>query len=882
MLNFQEVFDLNDAISEQVNGSVIGLRIVGEERHRGGILILCWDVESGRTVIASYSIDQNKLENIIFQHDTSIFIKSASLNSEGTLLACTIQLPPRKDVKEYETWLIEVKPQNRIFSLGVTTKSLQRVLFFDSQDYNISRWNLSGKDVRTDKILHICHQESVQVYSLTTGKIPNDGWAIKEQPRKERIIAKNHVWCHWDLHTQTLFYIYSRSSRSDTSNYFLRTIQLGNRGSSAEAASKNSIKYFFDKPAFQLYSSLWAEMELALPDFSDGSSIFEQISNLRYHDMKILRISTAMFDGLALLVGKFDPSTKNLKVYIVYWKCEKGAMLNSDSVPMNVVCGSFYKEQEVPFKNWTKNCVFFGNIGHLVVVFTPETYLYFFDLFDNHVPILFPLNAVSNHRKLFSGIQINEPQSIECIYCIPNDNPEEMSFATSVYSKKTKKIYTYEISLDGLLSLMATDDDFCQQNLNFVIHLLKLHMKVPEKILHNLLKSVLQKNFEIMDAIIELLLAESYLGITDYMFDRKFLMLIPVTGMLGSQHELSNAAFECSSSVKKVETKTVTLISPWKRIHEISQFNYGKNILNLIDIPSKYCLGVCLSFDTPWIQILSEELERCEIDEDLQVSMNPRPNKTGLLSRLLFNDASGTSLPNSSSGNESDKGYNACVQDLRSKSEHLVDFVVENYPKTGIGSLSSIGSSSSPGNISKSLKSALSSRISIYGRDNFSKKDLVHFSREYLQIQRLKIAYLWNYLSDILKLPRISQFNECSCYNCFRIHDRVQKKDSMTSPYPSSSYSGFKQSHIHSRYQFVSNIMRQTSQNRGIPALSPNFNSRRPQTASSACPFVPEERQNMFDTVESFFMALEYLAATAPVGASGKYALLGFHTLPRQ
>lgn len=131
----------------------------------------------------------------------------------------------------YETCMVEILPQNRVFSLGNPSKKFQRVQFLNC--------NLQGNAKRQKVVyylLFILHKEYVHAYSLPMGLIkglPGSCWRITEQPRKEYSVAKRFLWFQWDMVTQTLYYVYFKPNPKEQTariEYMLRAVTFGEDG----------------------------------------------------------------------------------------------------------------------------------------------------------------------------------------------------------------------------------------------------------------------------------------------------------------------------------------------------------------------------------------------------------------------------------------------------------------------------------------------------------------------------------------------------------------------------------------------------------------------------------------------------------------------------
>lgn len=192
----------------------------------------------------------------IYQHHSNATIVHASVNTKHTLLAFTtftsLSHPPL-----YETFLAEIQPQQRVFSLGSATAQRQRVHFIvdedddDDDDNDESQGNVvdqvesacdkraTSVDVTTSRLLFLLDRQYIQTYAIDVRRSSSSSspgkvavaYTIDGQPRKERTIARKHLWSTWDPY-QSIVHVVRR--REDlTAGSRMSTTSVSSLGSAS-------------------------------------------------------------------------------------------------------------------------------------------------------------------------------------------------------------------------------------------------------------------------------------------------------------------------------------------------------------------------------------------------------------------------------------------------------------------------------------------------------------------------------------------------------------------------------------------------------------------------------------------------------------------------
>ncbi|XP_032223008.2 gamma-secretase-activating protein isoform X1 [Nematostella vectensis] len=214
-----------DAVWQQLEACIVG-------QEKDGTLLVTWsDKCPGHmggfyvSYVATYTPSKQHLK-MIFMHDKKVNIIGASINQEGTLLAFTTTDPyfgamdePDRPTHQviYKSFLAEIHPKNRIFSLNTERNTYQRVQFLygEYQGYG----SFSKKE---SHMLFLHHKEAIGLYHIPLATVEERGMIMSSQPRTERI-CDAFLWAQWDNIDQRLYCVYNKvqdhsSIKGDRSN----------------------------------------------------------------------------------------------------------------------------------------------------------------------------------------------------------------------------------------------------------------------------------------------------------------------------------------------------------------------------------------------------------------------------------------------------------------------------------------------------------------------------------------------------------------------------------------------------------------------------------------------------------------------------------------
>ncbi|CAH3115558.1 unnamed protein product [Porites lobata] len=223
LLKEREIYSGQKA--EQENGIVmtdaatlkkrLQIRIVGQERDNA--LIVSWnDTSPGGsgsykvTFFGLYEPSQHQLR-ILFIHDKKVTVVGASVNQERTLLAFTVTEcyfglvdDPSSPVIPaiYKSFIAEIRPQKRIYSLSIERHTFQRVQFLYGEYLGYG-----SNSKKESHMLFLHHNVAIGLYHIPMARSGDRGMFINGQPRVQQVTDK-FFWAQWDSQYQRLYLVY--------------------------------------------------------------------------------------------------------------------------------------------------------------------------------------------------------------------------------------------------------------------------------------------------------------------------------------------------------------------------------------------------------------------------------------------------------------------------------------------------------------------------------------------------------------------------------------------------------------------------------------------------------------------------------------------------
>ena len=187
-------------------------RIVGKEI--SGVLLFTWhtpEYHLAKTFIASYNTGTD-ISKMIFYEEKIMKIVNASINDTDTLLAFTTLEKSSKldhnsgnDNQTFNSYIAEISPKNRVFSLNIEWSTYQKVQF------------LSSHTTRFQSVFHMVfcnHKNSIQFYELHVKRVADGSVILTQQPSTKQI-AGQFLWSMFDASNQRLYYLQLLSQDED-------------------------------------------------------------------------------------------------------------------------------------------------------------------------------------------------------------------------------------------------------------------------------------------------------------------------------------------------------------------------------------------------------------------------------------------------------------------------------------------------------------------------------------------------------------------------------------------------------------------------------------------------------------------------------------------
>ncbi len=208
LLTFTEAFDFKEFARDHLATMSESARLIGQERD--GSILFVWDYTANdgdkTTNIGLY---QKNLSSFVtlFQCENLVNIVSATINAERTLLAYTLETNDNNETL-FDSFIVEIKPQNRVFTLNLTGSDFRKLQFI-YPDGNIS--SKSSHSQQVSQLLIVVPNVFVCLYKIKM-QSTRDGAVMATQPDKQTIL-NNFVWYQWDPHTQYLYH-----ARLETAN----------------------------------------------------------------------------------------------------------------------------------------------------------------------------------------------------------------------------------------------------------------------------------------------------------------------------------------------------------------------------------------------------------------------------------------------------------------------------------------------------------------------------------------------------------------------------------------------------------------------------------------------------------------------------------------
>ncbi len=216
LLTFTETFDFKEFVKDHLGTAADTARLIGQERD--GSVLFTWEYTTNAgDKTTNIGLFQKNLSSFLtlFQCENQVEIVSATINSERTLLAYTLKTSENDII--YDSFIVEIKPQNRVFTLNLTGSDFRRLQFIYPEGNVLSR---PSHNQQVSHLLIIVPSVFVCLYKIKM-QTTRDGAVMATQPDKQTILSK-FVWYQWDPHTQYLYH-----AKLETANSHERPMVAG-------------------------------------------------------------------------------------------------------------------------------------------------------------------------------------------------------------------------------------------------------------------------------------------------------------------------------------------------------------------------------------------------------------------------------------------------------------------------------------------------------------------------------------------------------------------------------------------------------------------------------------------------------------------------------
>ena len=240
LLCFQEELDFNSFLLQHVfDGSTEALdqsraRIVGQEKD--GSILFAWNTlqstQTGESVshVGLYS-PPSPSYRVLHTHTEVRDICDASVSPDRSLLAFTVREKESAWMFTYDTLVVEIQPQGRVFSLNLSSGDFRKVQFL----YPSPPAGRHPKQFLQPRLLVIIPEHWVCLYSFQMEAI-ECGYVTLTQP-EHIILTKEFPWYQWDSERQWLYYarfdMLQTGSANPQSSLVLYCIGFGGGGASS-------------------------------------------------------------------------------------------------------------------------------------------------------------------------------------------------------------------------------------------------------------------------------------------------------------------------------------------------------------------------------------------------------------------------------------------------------------------------------------------------------------------------------------------------------------------------------------------------------------------------------------------------------------------------
>ena len=489
--------NLEDDLSKvEINSDHIHPSVIGQEK--SGLIIFTWlykhlHKDDLKTYVGIYQPSIRKA-SLIFTDDRNIAVVNASVNSDHTLLAFSSvtrkhkagYVSPGESGDIYQSYVAEIKPQNRIFSLNIEWRTLQKVMFIDSP---------SGSKVFHMLFFH--HKESISLYHIPMSSASEDGHMMSKLPTTQQVV-RQFLWSQFDQSSQRLYYIKLSPDEEDLAVPFLVVVQFRSNG----------------EMHYDLNVTLPIQMSMGL--MSQQAVYFEHyLSTCVSSSLLNLNVLTAN-SGLFYICYQYPPSEPfphNISTDDDSSRESTPEIRATDSsVTYDVLCiHSGYSVrcssmvETAKLTNSEQSRVSFFMFNDYLMVFLPGSFLHVLDISNEHDPVHNILIKTPSLLPSIAGWDIASNGSVLLsvgLQNIFNSGP------TLLWENKTQSAYNVEPNMRSLITLFSNSNPATRLA---ILHASVVHLKeskVTRKVIERICLD--PANMETADLIKEYLIAAPY------------------------------------------------------------------------------------------------------------------------------------------------------------------------------------------------------------------------------------------------------------------------------------------------------------------------------------------------------------------------------------
>ena len=511
MVEFIEKFDFLPSITshlEAVKDQTLSIeeanpRIVGQERN--GLILYTWHSKQPttkskkwKTHISFYDTTR-QASKLLFSHNDEIDIVNASVSQELILLAFTVRekhsepgnASPEDPAEIFKTYLAEIAPQKRVFSLNIEWHTYQKVQFLYKTQPSIKKIHL----------LFIHHKESIGLYHIPVAKLGDDGYVMSAQPKTEQIV-RQFLWSQFDPIDQRLFFIQlnAQDEEDEDGAAMFNAIQFAERG---------EFKYILN---FQLPISFKMELMRETVKYFQRN-LAQVVAN------KNLNIETLTSAKGALMIcyqhhfedgsDSSDESRKSTPPVENDAMSACSVMQGNEKISYTVCCihGGYSMNCSVSMKQHdiTGKRLLFSMFGDYLMVFLPRSFMHLLDCGSEHEPMHHILLSDHACPKMPSGISPNTCLFTPVIW----DYVPAMHHGILLYENISQRSYKVNFNHRSLIQIFAKTKQSTTRLA--ILHSAIIHVKdsiFAKKLIECLCQD--PANIECSDLLKEYLVAYSY------------------------------------------------------------------------------------------------------------------------------------------------------------------------------------------------------------------------------------------------------------------------------------------------------------------------------------------------------------------------------------